>query len=119
MSEDEKKEKVQAIADVIKNLLQQVDIFSQVITKDDYSILEEVKETLKSRIQYKQSASVMFYAVGADADTTDEEMKLKTMNLLIELIKTRIEYREKMIELQKEKENKQNAIDLFKSMGMI
>lgn len=119
MSEEEKKRKAQAIADVLKDLVQQVDIFSQVITKDDYSILEEVRETLKSRIEYKQSASVMFYAVGADADTTDEEMKLKTMNLLIELIKTRMEYREKMMQLQKEKENKQNAIDLFKSMGMI
>lgn len=119
MSDEEKRKKVQAIADVIQSLLQQVDIFSQVMTEADYTILDEVKETLKNQINYKQSASVIFYAIGTDPDTTEEEMKLKTLNLLIELIKTRIEYRNKKIDIQREIENKRNAINLYKSMGMM
>lgn len=119
MNEEDKKRKIQAIADVIQDLLLQVDLFTQVLQKEDFEILEEVKESLKEKISYKQSAMPLLLALGADANTAEDEMKLKTMNLLIELIKTRIEYREKMIKIQEENQNKQAAINLFKNMGIL
>ena len=119
MKDKEKQQKIQAMSDVIQNLLQQVDIFTQVLTKDDFEILEEVENTLKEKISYKQSASVLLYAIGADADTTEDEMKLKTLNLLVKLIKARIEYREEMLNMQKQNQNRQEAINLFRNMGII
>lgn len=119
MKKEEKKEKVQAIADIIQDLLQQVDLFTQVLSKEDFEILEEAKETLKNKISYKQSASPLLFAIGADADTTEDEMKLKTINLLIDLMKTRIEFKEEMIKLQEERKNKQDAVNLFRSMGLL
>lgn len=119
MSDEEKKQKVQAIADVIQSLLQQVDIFTQVLTKEDFEILEEAKSSLKEKISYKQSAMPLLFAIGADPDTTEDEMKLKTINLLIELIKARIEFREEMLKLQESNQKKQDAINLFRNMGML
>ena len=119
MSEEEKRQKVQAIANVIQNLLQQVDIFTQVLTKEDFGILEEAKNSLKEKISYKQSAMPLLLAIGADPDTTEDEMKLKTINLLIELIKARIEFREEMLKLQESNKNKQEAMNLFKNMGIL
>lgn len=116
---EDKEQKVQVIADVIQQLLQQVDIFTQVLTKEDFELLDEAKDSLEKKINYKQSASVLFYALGADADTTEDEMKLKTIELLIKLMKTRIEFREEMVRIQEENRNKQDAINLFRSMGML
>ena len=119
MNEKEKKQKVQTIADVITNLLQQVDIFTQVLTTEDFEILEEAERSLEEKINYKQSAMPLLLAMGAEADTTEDEMKLKTLNLLIDLIKARIEYREEMIEIQSRNEKKNEAINMFRSMGIL
>lgn len=119
MSDDEKKRKIQAIADVIQDLLLQVDLFTQVLQKEDFAILEDAKSSLKEKISYKQSAMPLLLALGADPNTTEDEMKLKTIELLVELIKVRIEYREEMIKIKESNNNKQDAINLFKNMGII
>lgn len=119
MSKDEKKRKIQAIADVIQDLLLQVDLFTQVLQKEDFEILEDAKSSLKEKISYKQSAMPLLLALGVDTNTTEDEMKLKTIDLLVELIKARIEYREEMIKLQESNKNKQDAINLFKNMGIL
>lgn len=119
MDDEEKKKKVQAIADILQNLLQQVDIFTQVLTKEDFEILEEARSELESKISYKQSAMPLLFAIGADPDTTEDEMKLKTINLLIELIKARIEYKEEMLKLQEKNQRNQETMNLFKNMGIL
>ena len=119
MDDEEKKKKVQAIADILQNLLQQVDIFTQVLTKEDFEILEEARSELESKISYKQSAMPLLFAIGADPDTTEDEMKLKTINLLIELIKARIEYKEEMLKLQEKNQRNQETMNLFKNMGVL
>lgn len=116
---DNKKEKAQAIADIIQQLLQQVDLFTQVLSKEDFEILDETRDALKNKITYKKSAMPLLIAIGADADTTDDEMKLKTIDKLIELIKVRIEYREEIIKIQQSNKNKQDAVNLFRSMGIL
>ena len=119
MDDEEKKKKVQAIANIIQSLLQQVDIFTQVLTKEDFEILEETKDVLENKISYKQSAMPLLLAIGAEADTTEDEMKLKTIDLLIELIKARVEYKEEMLKLQEKSQKNQETINLFKNMGIL
>lgn len=119
MDGEEKKKKVQAIADILQSLLQQVDIFTQVLTKEDFEILEEARSELENKISYKQSAMPLLFAIGADPDTTEDEMKLKTINLLIELIKARIEYKEEMLKLQEKNQRNQETMNLFKNMGIL
>ena len=100
-------------------MLQQVDLFTQVLSKEDFEILNETKDALKGKISYKQSAMPLLIAIGVDVDTTDDEMKLKTIDKLIELIKVRIEYREEIIKIQQSNKNKQDAVNLFRSMGIL
>ena len=56
MDDEEKRKKVQSIADIIQSLLQQVDLFTQVLTKEDFEILEDARSELENKINYKQSA---------------------------------------------------------------
>lgn len=113
------KEKIQVLADTIENLLQQVDMFTLVLTKDDFKLLEKARDSLKDKIIYKQSATPLLYAIGINPDTTEDEMKLKTLDLVIELMKTRIQFKEEMTKLQQNNKNKQDAINLFKGMGIL
>lgn len=119
MDDEEKRKKVQSIADIIQSLLQQVDLFTQVLTKEDFEILEDARSELENKINYKQSAMSLLFAIGADPDTTEDEMKLKTINLLIELIKARIEYKEEMLKLQEKNQRNQETMNLFKNMGIL
>jgi len=48
MNENEKKERVQLIADTSEMLLQQIDVFTMNFTKEDLEILEESKEDLET-----------------------------------------------------------------------
>ena len=45
-------------------------------------------------------------------------MKVKTLDCLIELIRTRKEYRETLLEKQEKQRNGQEIINMFKAMGM-
>ena len=113
------KERIQALADIIQNLLQQVDLFTIGLNENDFELLDITKKELTSRISYKQSAMPLFMAIGADSNTTEDEMKLKTLESLIELIKIRIEFKKKMVKMKEEAQSKQEVINLFRSMGII
>ena len=112
------KEKVQILADRLQSLLPLVDIFVNNISDEDFELLETAKDGLKDKINYGNSASVLIMALGGNYDDTEDRMKVKTLDCLIELIKTRKEYREELLEKQEEQKNKQEAIDMFKAMGM-
>lgn len=114
----EKEVKIQALANIIQDLIQQVDVFTQCLTSNDFEILEEAQEALIKKINYKKSAATLLLAVGGDPDTEDDEYKLKTMNMLIEFIKLRIEYRERMINKHKENQKKEEALKMFQNMGL-
>lgn len=110
---EDTKEKVESLSIVLKELLQQVDMFTQTLTKEDFDLLEKAKEGLKNKISTNMSALPLIMACGGNYDSTEDEMKLKTLNLLIELIKTRIEFREKMNEQIKRNANLKEALKLF------
>lgn len=114
----DKKVKIQILADRITSVLPLIDGFMESMTNEDFELLEETKELLQDKINYGNSASVVIMALGGKYDDTEDRMKIKTLNCLIELIKARKEYKEEMIEKQKQQANKQEVINIFKAMGM-
>lgn len=111
----ENKEKIQTLADVIQSLLQQIDLFTISLSEEDFELLDEAKETLEKHISRNMSSLPLIMACGGNYDSMEDEMKLKTLDLLIELMKTRIEYREK---LKDQKENDKNKEDILKIFGL-
>ena len=115
---EDKKIKIQILADRLTPLLQLVDGFMESLTDEDYELLKETRDCLQDKINYGNSASVVIMALGGNYDDTEDRMKVKTLDCLIELIKTRKEYREELLEQQEEQKNRQEAIDVFRAMGM-
>lgn len=111
----EDKEKIQGLADIIQLLLQQVDLFTATLNEEDFELLKEAKETLENHISHNMSALPIIMACGGNYDSMEDEMKLKTLDLLIELMKTRIEYRDKLKEKQESNKNKE---DILKTFGL-
>lgn len=111
----ENKEKIQTLADMIQSLLQQIDLFTISLSEEDFELLDKAKETLEKHISHNMSALPLIMACGGNYDSMEDEMKLKTLDLLIELMKTRIEYREK---LKEQKENDKNKEDILKIFGL-
>ena len=113
-----KKEKAQILADKLNDILPLIDGFMNSLDDEDFELLETAKDGLKDKINYGNSASVLIMALGGNYDDTEDRMKVKTLDCLIELIKTRKEYREELLKKQEKQKNKQEAIDMFKAMGM-
>ena len=113
MDEKEKKERAKLIADTIEMLLQQVDMFINMMTAEDIEILEESRETLEEKISYNQSAMALILALGGNYDSAEDEMKIETLNCLIKLIKARNKYKEETLEKQKQIVKRQEILRMF------
>lgn len=111
------KERIQLLADQLQIFLVIVDSFVDNLTDDDYKLLEESKETLKSNISFRESTATLTMTFGIEQDTTEERYKIKTLDSVVNLLKTRKEYRLAMIEKQerdkKIKENREQIMSLF------
>lgn len=110
--------KIQLLADKIMSLLPLIDGIMESMDDGDFELLEETRECLRDKINYGNSASVVIMALGGNYDDTEDRMKVKTLDCLIELIRTRKEYRETLLEKQEKQRNRQEAINMFKAMGM-
>lgn len=115
----DKKNQVQILADIIQPLMQQIDLLTSALSTEDFKLLDEAKETLSSHINFKQSAAPVVLAFGGSIDTTDEEYKLKSLEQLIEIMKTRIKYREELIELEEKERIKKDNLEMLKNIGLL
>ena len=113
-----KEEKVKILAEKLNNILPLLDAFMNSLNEEDFELLKESKEVLQDKISINNGALVLINACGGDYDDTEDRMKIKTIDCLIDLLKARKEYKEKLIEKQKENENKQEVLKLFGLMGM-
>ena len=113
-----KKLKINILADRLTPLLQLVDGFMESLNDEDYELIKETRNCLQDKINYGNSASVVIMALGGNYDDTEDRMKIKTLNCLIDLLKTRKEYREEILKQREKQKNKQEAIEMFKAMGM-
>lgn len=114
----DKKIKIQILADRLTPLLQVVDGFMESLTDEDYELLKETKDCLQDKINYGNSASVVIMALGGNYNDTEDRIKIKTLDCLIDLLKSRKEYKKALVKQQEEQKNRQEAIDVFRAMGM-
>ena len=115
---EDKKIKIQILADRLTPLLQLVDGFMESLTDEDYKLLKETKDCLQDKINYGNSASVVIMALGGNYNDTEDRMKIKTLDCLIDLLKSRKEYKKALVKQQEEQKNRKEAIDVFRAMGM-
>lgn len=115
---ENKKIKIQILADRLIPLLQLVDGFMESLTDEDYELLKETKDCLQDKINYGNSASVVIMALGGNYNDTEDRMKIKTLDCLIDLLNSRKEYKEALLKQQEEQKNRQEAINVFRAMGM-
>lgn len=115
MDDKEKKERAELIAATIETLLSQIDMFINMMSKEDIEILLESKQALEEKISYNQSAMALICALGGNYDSTEDEMKIKTLDCLIKLIKIRHEYKDAMLEQQQKLIKRQ---EVLKAMGL-
>lgn len=119
MKEEDKKIKIQILADKLTPILQLVDGFMESLTDEDYELLKETRACLQDKINYGNSASsVVIMALGGNYDDTEDRMKIKTLDCLIDLLNSRKEYKEALLKQQEEQKNRQEAINVFRAMGM-
>ena len=88
---EDKKEKAQILADKLNNILPLIDGFMNSLNEEDYELLEESRQALKERINVNTSAMALIIACGGNYDDTEDRMKIKTLDCLIDLIKARKE----------------------------
>lgn len=115
----DKETKVQILADKLDNTLMLIDSFMNSLNEEDFELLKEAKESLEEKISINNSALPLILACGGNYDNTEDRMKIKTLDCLIELIKARKEYKEEKIKALEEQKNKQEVLKLFGAMGMI
>ena len=114
----DKKIKIQILADRLTPLLQLVDGFRESLNDEDYELIKETRNCLQDKINYGNSASVVIMALGGNYDDTEDRMKIKTLDCLIDLLKIRKEYKKALVKQQEEQKNRQEVIDVFRAMGM-
>ena len=98
--------------------MQLVDGFIESLNDEDYELIKETRNCLQDKINYGNSASVVIMALGGNYDDTEDRMKIKTLDCLIDLLKSRKEYKEALLKQQEEQKNRQEAIEIFREMGM-
>lgn len=116
---EDKKVKAQILADKLNNILPLIDGFMESLTEEDFELLQESKQALKDRINTNTSAMPLILACGGNYDDTEDRMKIKTLDCLIDLIKARKEYREEKIKIEQNKSNMQEVLNIFGIMGMM
>ena len=115
---EDKKKKVQILADKLISLLPLFDSFMESLNEDDFELLDECKNSLIEKINRNNGAMALIYACGGNYDDTEDCMKVKTLECIIELLKIRKEYREKKIKMIERNKKQQEVLNLFGLMGM-
>lgn len=59
--------------------------------KDDLPRLEEARNALQDKISHNESAMAVIIAMGGRYDSTEDKLKLRFLDLVIELIRARAE----------------------------
>ena len=113
-----RKEKIQILADKLNNVIPLLDGFMNTLDDEEFDLLEETRDVLSEKINRNNGAMAIIVACGGNYDDTEDRLKIKTLDCIIELLKVRKEYKEEMIEKQKENENKKEVLKLFGMMGM-
>lgn len=113
MDKEEKEKRVKLIAETIEYLMKQIDLFVNQMTYEDIEILIESKEALKEKISRNESAMALIFALGGDYDSSEDEMKIETLDCLIKIIRARNKYKNKVLEKQEEMKKRQETLRIL------
>ena len=113
MKKEEKEKRIKLIADTIDYLMNQIDLFVNQMTYEDIEILIESKEALKEKISRNESAMALIFALGGDYDSSEDEMKIETLDCLIKIIRARNKYKNKVLEKQEEMKKRQETLRML------
>ena len=100
---NDKKIKIQLLADRLQNLLQLVDIFIDNLEDGDFELLEQTRESLINKINTNNGALPIIMAFGGTYDDTEDKAKVDTLDCLISMIKARKELRDYLLQAEKQK----------------
>lgn len=113
MTDKEKEDRVKLIADTIEYLMQQIDLFVNQMTYEDIEILIECKYSLKEKISHNESAMALIFALGGNYDSSEDEMKIETLDCLIRIIKARNKYKDHILEEKEKIKKRQEALRML------
>lgn len=113
MTDKEKEDRVKLIADTIDYLMKQIDLFVNQMTYEDVEILIECKDSLKEKISRNESAMALIFALGGNYDSSEDEMKIETLDCLIRIIKVRNKYKNKILEEKEKIKKRQEALRML------
>lgn len=113
MGKEEKEKRIKLIAETIEYLMKQIDLFVNQMTYEDIEILIESKEALKEKISRNESAMALIFALGGDYDSSEDEMKIETLDCLIKIIRARNKYKNKVLEKQEEIKKRQETLRIL------
>lgn len=113
MDKEEKEKRVKLIAETIEYLMKQIDLFVNQMTYEDIEILIESKEALKEKISRNESAMALIFALGGDYDSSEDEMKIETLDCLIKIIRARNKYKNKVLEKQEKMKKRQETLRIL------
>lgn len=113
MDKEEKEKRVKLIADTIEYLMKQIDLFVEQMTYEDIEILIESKDSLKEKISRNESAMALIFALGGNYDSSEDEMKIETLDCLIKIMKARNKYKEKVLEEKEKIKKRQEALRML------
>lgn len=113
MGKEEKEKRIKLIAETIEYLMKQIDLFVNQMTYEDIEILIESKEALKEKISRNESAMALIFALGGDYDSSEDEMKIETLDCLIKIIRARNKYKNKVLEKQEKMKKRQETLRML------
>ena len=113
MGKEEKEKRIKLIAETIEYLMKQIDLFVNQMTYEDIETLIESKEALKEKVSRNESAMALIFALGGDYDSSEDEMKIETLDCLIKIIRARNKYKNKVLEKQEEIKKRQETLRML------
>lgn len=110
-----KKERVLDLSIKLESLIPLVDIFVQQIDDADLELMEEVTQQLSSEISHNEAATVLITAMGGHYDSAEDEMKLKTIEHLVCIVKAR---KEAVIKIKEAKQKEIKRREVLSTLGI-
>lgn len=111
-----KEERVLDLSHKLQSLIPLVDMFVQELKDGDLELMEEVATSIKNHISHNEGAAVLITAMGGNYDRSEDEMKLKTIEHLVGIVKAR---KEGIIKIKEAKESAKKRQEVLRMMGMI
>lgn len=110
---NDKKIKIELLADRLQNLMKLIDIFIDNLEAGDYELLEQTRECLINKIRTNNGALPLIMACGGNYDDTEDRAKLETLECIITMINIRKELRDYLLQAEKQKDNMKEVLNIF------